>query len=63
MIVARLGVLRMMLALTAGQLAGGLGLDLIAPAHGRTVSAGTVAGVALACAAVLVSGRGSRPPT
>lgn len=62
-IVARLGVLRMMLALTAGQLAGGLGLDLIAPAHGRTVSAGTVAGVALACAAVLVSGRGSRPPT
>ena len=61
-IVARLGVLRMMLALTAGQLVGGLVLDLVAPAHGRTVSAGTVAGVALACAAVLVSSRGSRSP-
>jgi transporter family-2 protein len=62
-LVSRLGVLRMMLALTAGQLIGGLALDLIAPARGETVTAGTVAGVALACAAVLVSGRGARSPT
>jgi bacterial/archaeal transporter family-2 protein len=62
-LVSRLGVLRLMLALTAGQAIGGLALDLVAPAHGETVTAGTVAGVALACTAVLVSGRGSRPPT
>jgi bacterial/archaeal transporter family-2 protein len=62
-IVSRLGVLRLILALTAGQAIGGLALDLIAPAHGETVTAGTVAGVALACTAVLVSSRGSRAPT
>jgi bacterial/archaeal transporter family-2 protein len=62
-LVSRLGVLRLMLALTAGQAIGGLLLDLIAPAHGETVTAGTVAGVALACAAVLVSGRGVRTPS
>ena len=61
-IVSRLGVLRLILALTAGQAIGGLALDLIAPARGETVTAGTVAGVALACTAVLVSSRGSRPP-
>jgi bacterial/archaeal transporter family-2 protein len=55
-LVSRLGVLRMILALTAGQAIGGLGLDLIAPARGETVTAGTVAGVVLACAAVLVTG-------
>jgi bacterial/archaeal transporter family-2 protein len=55
-LVSRLGVLRMMLALTAGQAIGGLALDLIAPARGETVTAGTVAGVVLACAAVLVAG-------
>jgi bacterial/archaeal transporter family-2 protein len=59
-LVARLGVLRLILALTAGQAIGGLLLDLVAPAHGESVTAGTVAGVALACAAVLVAGRGSR---
>jgi transporter family-2 protein len=62
-LVSRLGVLRLMLALTAGQAIGGLALDLIAPARGETVTAGTVAGVALACAAVLVSGRGARTPS
>jgi transporter family-2 protein len=62
-LVSRLGVLRLILALTAGQAIGGLGLDLVAPARGETVTAGTVVGVALACAAVLVSGRGSRSPT
>ena len=61
-LVSRLGVLRLILALTAGQAIGGLALDLIAPARGETVTAGTVAGVALACAAVLVSGRGARSP-
>jgi bacterial/archaeal transporter family-2 protein len=55
-IVARLGVLRMMLALTAGQAAGGLALDLVAPVRGAEVTAGTVVGVALAFAAVFVSG-------
>jgi len=62
-LVSRLGVLRLILALTAGQAIGGLGLDLVAPARGETVTAGTVIGVVLACAAVLVSGRGSRAPT
>jgi len=61
-LVSRLGVLRLILALTAGQAIGGLALDVIAPAHGETVTAGTVIGVALACAAVLVSGSGARPP-
>jgi len=61
-IVSRLGVLRLILAMTAGQAIGGLGLDLIAPARGAVVTAGTIIGVALACAAVLVSGRGSRAP-
>jgi transporter family-2 protein len=55
-IVARLGVLRLILALTAGQAAGGLALDLVAPVRGVAVTAGTVAGVALAFAAVLVTG-------
>ena len=62
-LVSRLGVLRLILALTAGQAIGGLALDLVAPARGETVTAGTVVGVVLACAAVLVSGRGSRQPT
>jgi bacterial/archaeal transporter family-2 protein len=61
-LVSRLGVLRLILALTAGQAVGGLVLDLIAPAHGETVTAGTVVGVALACAAVVVGGWGVRPP-
>jgi bacterial/archaeal transporter family-2 protein len=59
-IVSRLGVLRLILAMTAGQTVGGLVLDLIAPARGEVVTAGTVIGVALAFAAVIVSGRGAR---
>jgi bacterial/archaeal transporter family-2 protein len=62
-LVSRLGVLRLILALTAGQALGGLALDVIAPAHGETVTAGTVVGVALACAAVLVAGWGVRTPS
>ena len=61
-IVSRLGVLRLILAMTAGQAIGGLALDVVAPAHGEVVTAGTVVGVALACSAVLVSGRGARAP-
>ena len=60
-IVARLGVLRLILALTAGQAAGGLALDVVAPVRGMAVTAGTVAGVALAFAAVLVTGWHARP--
>ena len=44
-LVSRLGVLRLILALTAGQAIGGLALDLVAPARGETVTAGTVVGV------------------
>jgi transporter family-2 protein len=54
-LVARLGVLRLILAMTAGQAVGGLALDLIAPERGHGVTAGTVVGVALAFAAVIVS--------
>jgi transporter family-2 protein len=57
LVVSRLGVLRLMLAVTAGQAAGGLAIDLIAPAHARSVTALTVAGVAMAFAAVLVTAR------
>jgi uncharacterized membrane protein YdcZ (DUF606 family) len=46
----------MILALTAGQTLGGLALDLIAPARREHVTAGTILGVALAFAAVFVSG-------
>jgi bacterial/archaeal transporter family-2 protein len=56
-VVSRLGILRLMLAVTAGQAAGGLAVDLAAPAHGRAVTAVTVIGVALAFAAVLVTAR------
>jgi transporter family-2 protein len=59
-IVSRLGVLRLILAMTAGQTVGGLVLDLVAPAHGEAVTAGTVIGVALAFAAVIASGRGAQ---
>jgi transporter family-2 protein len=55
-IVSRLGVLRLILSMTAGQAVGGLVIDLAAPLHGGGVTAGTVAGVALAFAAVVVSG-------
>lgn len=62
-LVSRLGALRLTLALTARQAIGDLAIDLVAPARGETVTVGTVIGVALACLAVLVSGRGSRAPS
>jgi transporter family-2 protein len=56
--VQALGVLRLGLALVAGQMACALIVDLIAPARGEPVTAVTVIGVALTMIAVLVSGRG-----
>jgi bacterial/archaeal transporter family-2 protein len=56
-VVSQLGVLRLMLAVIAGQAAGGLAIDLVAPVRGEAVTAATVAGVALTFAAVLVSAR------
>jgi transporter family-2 protein len=55
-VVRRLGVLRLGLATIAGQLVGALLLDVIAPATGRGVAVGTVAGAALTLVAVAVSG-------
>ena len=62
--VQTLGVLRLGLATVAGQTAGALIVDLVAPAPGESVTAATVLGVVLTMAAVAVSGRGrpsSRP--
>jgi bacterial/archaeal transporter family-2 protein len=56
--VQTLGVLRLGLATVAGQMAGALAVDLIAPAPGETVTATTVIGVALTMVAVVISGRG-----
>jgi transporter family-2 protein len=54
-VVPVIGVLRLTLAAVAGQSAGALLLDLVAPAPGEAVSFGTVAGVVLALAAVAAS--------
>jgi bacterial/archaeal transporter family-2 protein len=56
-LVSKMGVLRLMVAVIAGQTAGGLAVDLVAPVHGETVTAATVAGVALTFVAVLISSR------
>ena len=56
--VQTLGVLRLGLATVAGQTAGALVIDLVAPAPGEVVTAGTVIGVVLTLVAVVVSGRG-----
>jgi transporter family-2 protein len=56
--VQTLGVLRLGLATVAGQMAGALAVDLIAPAPGEAVTATTVIGVVLTMIAVLISGRG-----
>ena len=58
--VQTLGVLRLGLATVAGQTAGALVIDLVAPAPGEVVTAGTVIGVVLTLVAVVVSGRGRR---
>jgi transporter family-2 protein len=60
--VQTLGVLRLGLAVVAGQTLGALVIDLIAPAEGEQVTIATVAGVVLTLIAVWVSGRaGLRP--
>jgi transporter family-2 protein len=56
--VQTLGVLRLGLAMVAGQMAGALAVDLVVPAHGEPVTAATVIGVVLTMVAVVVSGRG-----
>ena len=56
-VVRRLGVLRLGLAVTAGQLVGALLLDLLLPVTKAAVDMLTVVGVALTLVAVYVSGR------
>jgi bacterial/archaeal transporter family-2 protein len=56
--VQALGVLRLGLAMVAGQMAGALVVDLIAPAPGEAVTVATVVGVVLTMVAVAISGRG-----
>jgi transporter family-2 protein len=58
--VRTLGVLRLGLAMVAGQTGGALVVDLIAPARGEEVTAATVIGVMLTLVAVVISGRGQR---
>jgi transporter family-2 protein len=58
--VHRLGVLRLGLVTVAGQLAGGLVLDLLRPARAGQLGLATVAGVALTLVAVALTGRGPR---
>ena len=59
-VVRRLGVLRLGLAVVAGQLAGALVVDLVAPATDRGIELPTVVGAALTLVAVAVSGLGVR---
>jgi transporter family-2 protein len=54
--VHRLGVLRLSLATVAGQLTGGVVLDVVWPAPGTTLRVTTVLGAALTLVAVAVSG-------
>jgi bacterial/archaeal transporter family-2 protein len=61
-VVRRLGVLRLALAVIAGQLVGALLLDLVVPAAGTHVAAATLVGAALTLVAVAVSGAGGRTP-
>lgn len=59
-IVRPLGVLRLGLGVTAGQLLGAVLLDATVPERGHTVAAATVVGALLTFVAVGVSGRGQR---
>ena len=59
-VVRRLGVLRLGLAVVAGQLFGALLLDLTLPVHGQGVELLTVVGVALTLVAIAISGRAAR---
>ena len=60
LVVRRLGVLRLGLAVTAGQLVGALLLDLALPVSEAAVTVPTVIGVVLTLVAVAVSGLGVR---
>jgi transporter family-2 protein len=60
LVVHRLGVLRLGLAVVAGQLVGALALDVALPVTGDPVGLLTVVGVALTLVAVAISGRGGR---
>jgi transporter family-2 protein len=57
-----LGVLRLMLAIVAGQALGGILVDLVAPAAGENVTLATVVSVLLTFLAVAVSGIVRRRP-
>lgn len=59
-VVRRLGVLRLGLAVVAGQLVGGVVVDLVTPATGSGIALPTVVGAALTLVAVAVSGLGLR---
>lgn len=59
-VVRRLGVLRLGLAVIAGQLVGALVVDLVLPAAGAGIRLATVVGAALTLVAVAVSGLGVR---
>jgi transporter family-2 protein len=58
--VRRLGVLRLMLVVVAGQTAGALVIDLIAPVSGEGVTWRTVVGLVLTLIGVFVSGRATQ---
>ena len=60
LVVRRLGVLRLGLAIIAGQLVGALLLDLTLPVADQGIEALTVVGVGLTLLAVAVSGLGAR---
>ena len=59
-VVKSLGVLRLSLAVVAGQLLGACVLDAVAPAAGTSLALATVAAALLTLVAVAVSGRGPR---
>lgn len=59
-VVRTLGVLRLGLAVIAGQLLGAVALDVVTPAADHGVAAGTLIGVALTFVAVGITGRGVR---
>lgn len=59
-IVHRLGVLRLTLAVVAGQLLAGVAFDALAPVPGQGLTVAAVVGTLLTFAAVTVAGRGTR---
>jgi transporter family-2 protein len=61
-IVRTLGVLRLGLAVIAGQLLGAILLDITVPAAARGVATATAIGAALTLVAVVISGRPARVP-